>query len=344
MPRSAGTQSAGAVREVHAGSDRTLLGILLILGSVVTMAFADAMVKLVSADLSLWQVLLARSLVAIPLVVLLLWVRGGLVRRRPSGWSLLRSALLVATWLAFYASLPVLDLSVAAVAVYTNPILTALLSALVLGERVSGRQWVGVLLGFLGVLAILRPGSDAFSWFTFLPMLAAALYSIAMVLTRSKCREETSFGLALSLHVAFLLAAAIALLLLALLDLGPSARAAYPFLLGDWAPMGWRAWGLMALLGLLSAAYSIGVARAYQIAPPQIVATFDYGYLVSAALWGFVIFSERLEAMTLGGMVLITLAGLLVAATGRRPAGCATSLKEKAGSSQGVELTDRGPL
>ncbi len=303
------------------GTDRTLLGILLILVSVITMAFADALVKLVSADLTVWQVFVARSLVAAPLIALLLWARGSRFRQRPSGWSLLRSALLVLTWLAFYASLPVLDLSVAAVAVYTNPILTALLSALVLGERVSGRQWGGVLLGFLGVVAILRPGSEAFSWFTFLPILAAALYSIAMVLTRSKCREETSFGLALSLHAAFLLAGLIALLVLALLDLGPETQAAYPFLLGDWAPMGWRVWGFMALMGLLSAAYSIGVARAYQIAPPQIVATFDYGYLVSAALWGFVIFSERLEAMTLGGMVLITLAGLLVAAPRRRPAG-----------------------
>lgn len=52
-------------------------------------------------------------------------------------------------------------------------------------------------------------------------------------------------------------------------------------------------WGLMALLGALSAAYFLGVARAYQIAPPQIIATFDYGYLVSAALWGFVLFSEE---------------------------------------------------
>ena len=68
------------------------------------------------------------------------------------------------------------------------------------------------------------------------------------------------------------------------------------------------------LLGALSAAYLLGVARAYQIAPPQIIATFDYGYLVSAALWGFVFFSEKPDLLTVLGMILITLAGLLVAA------------------------------
>ena len=70
--------------------------------------------------------------------------------------------------------------------------------------------------------------------------------------------------------------------------------------------MGLREWGVMALLGVLSAAYFTGVARAYQIAPPSIIATFDYAYLVSAALWGFVFFSETPDLFTLVGMILIT--------------------------------------
>lgn len=277
------------------------------------MAFADAVVKLASADLTVWQIFFARSLVAIPILILLSLATGAGLKLRAPMWAFVRSVLLVLTWLAFYASLPVLSLSVAAVAVYTNPIMTALLSAVLIGEPVTGRQWSGVLLGFLGVVAILQPGTDAFSWFTLLPLLAAAFYALAMVLTRSKCREETPLTLALVLHGAFLVTGLGAVTVLALLGLDTDARAAFPFLLGDWAPMGLREWGLMALLGTLSAAYFVGVARAYQIAPPPIIATFDYGYLVSAALWGFVFFSEEPNLPTLGGMILITVAGLLVA-------------------------------
>ncbi len=297
--------------------DRTGLGIALILASVLTMAFADALVKLVSAELTLWQIFVARSLFALPILLAVALSTGQAVRSRAAPWVLLRSLLLVLTWLAFYASLPVLSLSVAAVAVYTNPIITALLSALLLGERVGGRQWAAVLLGFLGVVAILRPGSEAFSWFALLPLLAAALYAMAMVLTRSKCRQEAPFALALSLHGGFLLAGLLATGLLAVLDLGLEVRALFPFLLDGWQDMGLEGWGLMALLGLLSAAYSFGVARAYQIAPPPIVATFDYGYLASAALWGLLFFAEVPDLATLGGMVLITAAGLLVAAPRR---------------------------
>ena len=294
--------------------DRTALGIVIILASVLTMAFADAVVKLVSADLTVWQVFAARSAVAVPILIILLLATGVDLRPRAPTWTLVRAGLLVLTWLAFYASLPVLSLSVAAVAVYTNPIMIALLSALLIGEPVSPRQWGGVLLGFAGVVAILKPGTDAFSWFTLLPLLAATLYALAMVLTRSKCRDEAPLTLALALHVLFLAAGLLATAVLALAGLGSETKAALPFLLGDWTPMGMREWGLMALLGVLAAAYFVGVARAYQIAPPPIIATFDYAYLVSAALWGFVFFAETPDTLTVVGMVLITAAGLLVAA------------------------------
>ncbi len=298
----------------EARPDRTALGVGIILASVLTMAFADAVVKLVSANLTLWQVFAARSLFAIPILIALLRATGAGLKPRASKWALLRSALLVLTWLSFYAALPVLDLSVAAVAVYTNPIMIALLSAALIGEPVSGRQWGGVLLGFLGVIAILKPGTDAFSWFTLLPLLGAAFYALAMVLTRSKCRDEAPLALGLALHGSFLVTGLIATVLLALVGLGGDTKAAFPFLLGDWAPMGPREWGLMALIGALSAAYFAGVARAYQIAAPSIIATFDYAYLVSAALWGFILFSEKPGLLTVCGMVSITAAGLLAAA------------------------------
>lgn len=302
----------------EARPDRIGQGVVIILASVLTMAFADAVVKLVSADVTIWQVFVARSLAAIPIIIALSFVTGVRLKPRDPKWTLVRSALLVLTWLAFYASLPVLSLSVAAVAVYTNPIMIALLSAALIGEPVTGRQWGGILLGFFGVIAILKPGTDAFSWFTVLPLLGAAFYALAMVLTRTKCQGEAPLTLGLALHGSFLVAGLIATALLALIGLAAGTKAAYPFLLGDWAPMGTREWGLMALIGALSAAYFVGVARAYQIAPPQIIATFDYAYLVSAALWGFLFFAETPDLLTVVGMALITAAGLLVAAPASR--------------------------
>lgn len=293
--------------------DRIAQGIVIILASVAAMAFADAVVKLVSADLTVWQVFAARSIVAALCLTILGWLRRTRFRRVLNLWVVARSLLLVLTWLAFYASFPVLDLSVAAVAVYSNPIITSLLSAVVLAERVSPRQWIGVAVGFVGVTAILRPGTEAFTWVIALPLLAAVFYSTAMVLTRAKCQDEDPINLALGLHGAFIVTGFAATAGLVIADLSPDTSAAYPFLLGGWMPMGPKEWALMIFLGVLSAAFFLGVARAYQIAPPHVIGTFDYAYLVSAALWGFVFFSEKPDALTLAGMASITAAGLLVA-------------------------------
>lgn len=302
------------VQRAAARPQRTAEGIALILGSVLAMASADAVVKLVSAEVTLWQLFTARALVAIPVLLVLARASGLRLALRAPGWALLRSCLLVLTWLVYYAALPVLSLSTAAVAIYTGPILIALFSAALIGEAVTARQWAGVLIGFVGVIAILQPGGDAFSWFTLLPLLGAVFYALAMVLTRSKCQDEAPLSLALVLHGMFLFAGLAAMGALAFLGLGADTAEIFPFLLGDWRAMGLREWGFMALLGLLSAAYFVGVARAYQIAQPSIIATFDYAYLVWASLWGFVLFAERPGPLTIAGMVSITLAGLLVAA------------------------------
>ncbi len=68
----------------------------------------------------------------------------------------------------------------------------------------------------------------------------------------------------------------------------------------------------MALLGLLATIYFTGVAKAYQVASPSIIAVFDYAYLISAAIWGFTFFAETPDMLTIAGMALITIAGLMV--------------------------------
>ncbi len=293
--------------------DKIILGVIVILASTIAMSFSDAIVKLMSSSMTVWQIFFIRSLFAVPcLLALLLW-QGSNARPKSILWVFARSSLLILTWLAYYASLPLLSFSVAAVAMYTNPMITTLLSALILKEAVSLRQWLGVAIGFAGVAIILKPGTAAFSWAVLLPMTGAVFYSLAMILTRSKCKNENASTLAIGLHVSFILVGLAAVGFLAALNLSPSVIDSYPFLLETWPTMGPNDWALMACLGALSAAFFLGVAKAYQIAPPQIIGTFDYSYLVFAAIWSFVIFSETPDISIILGILLITVAGILVA-------------------------------
>lgn len=303
---------------VSGPQSRSGLGIFLIVSAVFTMALQDAVVKYVSSDLPLWQIYTLRSFIAIPMLVAVTFLLADAAHLRPKalGWALLRGALLVAMYIAFYAGLPFLDLSLVAAAYYTGPLFITLFAALLLGERVGRRQVVAILLGFAGVLVILRPGTDAFSSAMLVPIAAAVFYALANILTRGKCLEETALSLSLALNFCFILCGGAMTALLAVVQPSAETVALNPFLLGGWVPVAWREWGVLGGLATANVIIHLALAKAYQSAPPQTIATFDYSYLLFAAIWGFVLFREIPGLATLLGMAMIAGAGLLLVLAG----------------------------
>lgn len=289
-------------------------GIVTILATVFAMALTDAFVKYASADMSLWQIYVCRSALALPVLILL---AKGDILPNAVGWVALRSLALVAMYLAIYAAIPLLALSVIAASLYTGPLFIVLLSAVFLKEPVRAGQWLAVALGFVGVLLVVRPHEDAFSLLSLIPIAAALLYAVAAVITRAKCERETSTSLAISLNIALIVCGVSASLWT---RYWPSPRAeSYPFLFGGWTDFNSETLGILAVMAALIVGVSLGLARAYQSPKPQVIATFDYAYLIFAAFWGFVFFREVPDTWTMIGIVLIAAAGVLVLLVGRKP-------------------------
>jgi len=130
--------------------------------AVLALSLGDAIIKLTGVSLPLWQMYILRSAFALPVLGLVAFLRP----RVPIDsvvWVTVRSRslLLVAMWLCYYAALPHVSLSVAAAAYYTAPIFIAVLAALVFRKKPSMRIWLALILGFVGVLLILRPDGAA---------------------------------------------------------------------------------------------------------------------------------------------------------------------------------------
>ncbi|MEM8950298.1 MAG: DMT family transporter [Pseudomonadota bacterium] len=177
---------------MESSRDNLALAVTVIVLTVLALSFGDAIIKALSADLVLWQIFVLRSLVAIPLLLIMLRLRFQSVSLIPRSrrWTVARSLMLAFMWVAYYASLPHLQLSIAAAAYYTLPIFIALFSTVLVGEPVSRAGWLAVVLGFVGTVFILKPAADAFNLYALLPLAAAMLYALAMILTRTKCRDE----------------------------------------------------------------------------------------------------------------------------------------------------------
>ena len=291
--------------------DNITLAVCAIIFTVFALSLGDALIKQVSAAFTLWQIFVVRSALALPVLVLVLKVRTAhvaLMPRRP-GWTALRSVMLAAMWIAYYAALPHVALSIAAATYYTLPLFITLFAGVFLGERVGVRGWTAVVLGFLGVLAILKPQGEDFNAYALLPLISAVLYSLAMILTRSKCRGESPLVLSLSLNLAMFGIGAVASL--AVWFWAPVNACNNPFLLGQWINMSPREWLAMGLLAAAILIGSIGAAIAYQAGPSSVVSTFDFTYLAFAALWGFLFFAEVPDALSAVGIAMIAAAGIL---------------------------------
>jgi len=233
-----------------------------------------------------------------------------LVPRR-LGWVALRSLMLTLMWVAYYAALPHLALGIAAAAYYTLPIFITLFAALFIGDRIGPLGWGAILLGFVGVLLILKPEAEGFNGYALLPLISAVLYALAMILTRTKCREEHPLVLSLGLNVSFVVIGLVATFLIAIVGAPADDARITSFLFGEWSAMGATEWLSMALLAAAVIIGSVGAALAYQVGPPATVATFDFAYVGLAGIWGIVFFGEVLDAVTIAGMVLIVAAGVL---------------------------------
>lgn len=297
----------------HRPKDNIPLGVFVIVATVCTMAFTDATIKYVSASFPLWQIFVVRSVVAVTILLTLILSAKTAINIFPLDmrWVLARSFLLAFMYIAIYAAAPKLPLAVIAAALYTGPLFVALFSAVLIKEPVGTRGWGAIVLGFIGVLVVLRPSTSGFSFYALIPVIAGLFYALAAVITRTKCAKEKLQVLAIMLNLSVLTVGLVATLIIALVQPNINAET-YPFLLSNWVQMGATEWKIIALLAVLITLIGLGLAKAYQSAPPTIIATFDYTYLLFAALFGFLFFGEIPDAATIIGMCMIATAGLIV--------------------------------
>lgn len=295
-------------------SDNLRLAVPAILIGVFALSLGDALIKQQNAALPLWQLFVMRSLIATPFLVYFIRIRTCATPVRPEqfGWTVLRSLILVFMWVAYYVALPHIPLSMVAASFYTAPLFITLFAALWLGDRVSWKGWIALLLGFVGVLLILQPQADNFNTYALLPIVSAICYALAMIITRSKCRNENPLVLSLWLNLGFICVGAVAILIIQLWRPTPLVIAANPFLLGDWLPMWIDEWRLLAILAVAMTLGSIGAATAYQSGPPSIIAIFDFSYIAFAILWGVLMFSEIPDFIAVVGILLVVSGGLIV--------------------------------
>ena len=172
------------------GKDNVWLAIAL---SLLALTLFDAMglvIKLLSPRYSSAELTAWRNLFGLIPSLLALWFSSGWqqqgrpIRMRQWKLALTRGMIVVLAQLCFYTSLSVLAFATASALSYANALFMTALAVPLLGERVGAVRWSAVLVGFVGVVLIMQPGSDSFSIHALLPVGAALFYALMGVSAR----------------------------------------------------------------------------------------------------------------------------------------------------------------
>ena len=285
----------------------------LVLG-VGIFSLQDLIIKLISADYPVHQAMTIRSLVAAPLLLLLVAADTGLRSLFSPQAPLLtvRGVINLVSYTSFYLGLAAIPLANCVALYFTAPLFITLLSAVALNERVGPRRWLAVAIGFLGVIVMLRPGSDLFEWAAFLPVCAGMAYATAQIMARRIGTAESPAVMAAYSNFVFLIGAS---MMAALFGRGAHAHeghASLAFLLRGWTMPTSTDLLLMMSCGVIAAIALTLLSEAYRSAPANTVAPFEYSALPWSVLHGWAVWGDLPDAIGWLGIAIIIGAGLYV--------------------------------
>ena len=289
------------------------IGILCLCVGLGLFSVQDLILKLLSGSYPLSQVMVFRSLTALPLLLLLTAREGGLGTLFTPGTKAMigRGFVMFAAYAAYYLALPALPLATTVALYFSAPLFITLLSVPMLGETVGWRRLLAVLTGFGGVLIILRPGTGLFEIAALLPVLSGLCYGLSMIFARQLGTRESAPAMAFWGNAVFL-----AIAVLMALALGgttaPDLHPSLAFLLRAWVWPSAIDATLMAGCGVIAALGLTLLTQAYRIADANTVAPFEYSAMLWGILWGWAFFAEWPDSVAWVGIATIGAAGLFV--------------------------------
>lgn len=264
--------------------------------ATVFLSAGDAASKYLASSVPALHIVWLRYITSGALLLAIVAAQRGKVplRTRRPGLQLLRGVAVIGSSILFVSSLKYLKMADATATGFVSPLFVTALSIPLLGEKVGWRRWLATLVGLVGVLVVVRPGSSGFQPASLLPVLAALIWALSLIVTRMMSGTENPLA---TVTFSTLFGAIVSTLLLPL----------------HWVQPSWE----IALVGLFIGAVSTAghwlVIIAFRHAGASLLAPFTYIQLLWASLFGFLLFQTLPDWWTGVGAAIIAASGLYTA-------------------------------
>ena len=287
---------------------------MCVLGGTFALGVQDMIIKLISGTYPLHEIGFVRSVFAILLTCVFLRMEGGFLQLKSSrpGTHLARGVLLICANMAYFLGLASMPLGDAAAIFFSAPLIITLLAVPFLGEQIGPRRWLAVLVGMIGVVIMLRPGSDAIRLIGLLPLLAAVCYASIQILARKLGAIENASVMSFYVQVCFIAFSLAFGIVFGSGWMSGGNNATMEFLFRAWSVPDAFGFAMMVACGLLVGAGGYLLSHAYRIAQVRTVASFEYAGLPFAVLLGFIVWGDLPDGLSIVGILLIAASGLYV--------------------------------
>ncbi|CAN5699988.1 DMT family transporter [soil metagenome] len=302
-PRNSGLPNSEPPQSGPTRVSRPLLGILYMCVACALFPVMNGIVKLLTSSYEPIQVVWFRIVVHLVLVALVFTPRMGLdlFRTQRIGLQFVSSVAMLLSTVLFFSAVKSVGVAEAIAVSFVSPLAVVFLAWPLLGERITALRVAAVVLGFAGVLVVIRPGSSVFQWASVLLVGSALAYALYQIVIRRLAGIDQP---ATSIFYSVLLGAILL-------------SAVVPFI---WqTPRSWTDWALFLSLGALGGFGHYCVAKALTYASANLIAPLNYTQMIGSVIVGYLMFAEAPDIYTWMGTALIVCAGLLVTLQIRRP-------------------------
>jgi drug/metabolite transporter (DMT)-like permease len=282
---------------------RPWLGIFYMCIACALFPVMNSMVKLLTGIYSFQEVVWFRLTTHLVLMcVVFLPGRGtALFRTKAPAQQVICSLGLLGATFFFFSAARHVGVTEAIAISFVSPLMVTLLAWPVLGERITIGRLSSVLLGFAGVMIVIRPGTSVFQWASLLIVASAAAYAVYQIIVRRVAAVDSPATTAFYSSLGCTLVAS----------------AIVPF---NWkTPDNWVHVAMMLSLGFFGGFGHYCVARAFSYAPANLIAPLNYTQMIGSVVVGYLMFAEVPDFYTWIGSAVIIAAGLLVGWQSRRP-------------------------
>ncbi len=276
-------------------SSSVLTGIALIVVSGFLFVTSDSIVKLAREDMRVEMVVWGRYAAHMLLILILFPGRRllPLFRTKQPVRVVVRALLLLICTTLFFTAIGHIGLAEANAIMFVTPFFVVAMSIPLLGERVGIRRWSAVVIGFLGILLILRPGIQEVHWAYLLILGVAFAFGLFAIMTRTLSFTETAVSMWFyTALVGFI---------------GTSS-----VVWQAWITPSPEQWLMLAAIGVIGGGSHYIVIHAFYRAPASLLAPFQYLQIIWATLYGFLLFGHLPDVWTFAGATVIIVSGIYV--------------------------------